>query len=130
MVRRAPVLLASCGLAAILAACSSSGVSPTATSGTGGSGNVINVQASEFKFEPAAITAPAGRVTFHVRNAGAAEHEFEILKDGKGIVEIEGLVPGLEKDLTVDLAAGNYSVECHLPGHLEQGMKASLTVTQ
>ena len=129
MIRRAPVLLATCGVAVLLAACSTA-ASPPPTSGAGGSGQVINVQASEFKFEPAAITATAGKVSFHVRNAGAAEHEFEVIKDGKGIGEIEGLVPGLEKDLTVDLAPGTYSVECHLPGHLEQGMKATLTVTQ
>jgi iron uptake system component EfeO len=130
MVRRAPGLLVACGMAVLLAACSSSGSTPTATSGVGGSGTVINVTASEFKFDPATITTPAGQVTFHVRNGGAAEHEFEILKDEQRVGEIEGLVPGLEKDLTVELPAGSYLIECRLPGHLEQGMKATLTVTQ
>jgi iron uptake system component EfeO len=133
MVRRAPVLLVSVGLIALVAACSASSTpSPSSASGSvgAGSGQVINVQASDFRFDPSTITVSAGKVTFHVKNAGAAEHEFEIFKDGQPLDEIEGLVPGVEKDLTVDLAAGNYSIECHIPGHFEQGMKAMLTVTQ
>ena len=131
MVRRAPLLLASCAIATVLAACSSGATpAPAASSGVGGSGPVVNVQASEFKFDPSTVSVKAGKVTFHVRNAGSAEHEFEIIKDDQTVAEIEGLVPGLEKDLSVDLAAGSYLIECRLPGHLEQGMKATLTVTQ
>jgi iron uptake system component EfeO len=130
MVRRASFLLASGACVALLAACSAAGGTPAQSSGVGGSGPVVNVQASEFKFDPSTISVKAGKVTFHVRNAGSAEHEFEIIKDDQAVAEIEGLVPGLEKDLPVNLAAGSYLIECRLPGHLEQGMKATLNVTQ
>jgi iron uptake system component EfeO len=135
MRRRLPTMLACGVLAAVVAACSPAASTPGPSSGFGGSGGVggrgpvVNVQAVDFRFDPSTITVAAGKVTFHVRNGGSAEHEFEIIKDGQARGEIEGLVPGLEKDLTVDLPAGAYSIECHLPGHLEQGMKATLTVT-
>ena len=97
---------------------------------TGGSAvPVIDVKATEFLFEPATISVNAGTVTFHVTNVGEAEHEFEILEADQVVGEIEGLVPGLEKDLTVSLAAGDYTFACRLPGHFEQGMKGTLTVT-
>jgi iron uptake system component EfeO len=128
MLRRASVLVATSALAALLAACSSS--TPSPSSGIGGTGPVVNVQAFEFRFDPSTISVAAGKVTFRVKNGGSAEHEFEIIKDDQPVDEIEGLVPGLQKDLTVELPAGTYSIECRLPGHLEQGMKATLTVTQ
>ena len=113
----------------LVAACSSSST-PAASGGVGTSGQVVNVAASEFRFDPSAITVPAGSVTFHVRNAGSVEHEFEIFKGEQAVDEIEGLVPGLEKDLSVNLAAGEYTIACKLPGHFEQGMKGTLTVTK
>ena len=42
--------------------------------------------------------------------------------------EVEHIVPGLERDLTVTLAVGQYTFVCALPGHEEQGMTGSLTV--
>jgi iron uptake system component EfeO len=128
MVRRALVPSASIVLAAIIAACSSAGATPTG--GLGSTTNAINVTATEFKFDPSTIAVQAGKVTFHVRNAGTQEHEFEIFKGDQAVAEVEGLVPGIEKDLSADLAAGTYTYECRLPGHLEQGMKGTLTVNQ
>jgi uncharacterized cupredoxin-like copper-binding protein len=43
--------------------------------------------------------------------------------------EIEGLVPGLTKDLTLTLAAGEYTFFCKLSGHDQLGMKGTITVT-
>ena len=72
---------------------------------------------------------PAGEVTFRVRNAATEEHEFEIFQGETVVDEIEGLVPGLTKDLTVTLAAGDYTFMCKLNGHDQLGMKGTLTVT-
>jgi uncharacterized cupredoxin-like copper-binding protein len=72
---------------------------------------------------------PAGEVTFAVRNAGTVEHEFEIFKGAQVVDEVEGLVPGLTKSLTVTLAAGEYTFMCKLSGHDQLGMKGTLTVT-
>ena len=120
------------GLAALLAACGGG----TASSGPGGSvpaaslpAGTYAVEAKEYSFTPSTISVPAGEVTFRVKNTGVEEHEFEIFQGETVIDEVEGLVPGLTKDLTVTLAAGDYTFLCKLNGHDQLGMKGTLTVT-
>lgn len=88
----------------------------------------IEVGAREFAFEPSELSIAPGTVTFAVRNTGEIEHEFEILQGEEVVDEIEGLVPGLQRDLTVELAAGSYRYVCRLAGHEEAGMTGTLTV--
>jgi plastocyanin len=90
---------------------------------------VIAVEAKEYAFTPSAITVPAGSVTFSIRNVGTQEHEFEILNGDQVVDEVEAIVPGLTKDATVTLAAGEYTFVCKLNGHDQLGMKGTLTVT-
>jgi plastocyanin len=90
---------------------------------------VIAVEAKEYAFTPSAITVPAGSVTFSIRNVGSQEHEFEIFKGDQVVDEVEGIVPGLTKDATVTLEAGEYTFVCKLNGHDQLGMKGTLTVT-
>jgi plastocyanin len=112
-------------LALLLVACGGapSGSAPAAPSGA------VAVEAKEYLFDPSTLSVPAGDVTFWVRNAGTVEHEFEIFKGEQVVDEIEGLVPGLAKELTVTLAAGDYTYVCKLSGHDQLGMKGKLTVT-
>jgi len=91
---------------------------------------VIAVEAKEYAFTPSAITVPAGSVTFSIRNVGSQEHEFEIFKGDQVVDEVEGIVPGLTKNATVTLAAGDYTFVCKLNGHDQLGMKGTLTVTE
>ena len=120
------------GLVGVLAACG--GTAPSAAPATAVPSGVVAVQASDpsgaYSFTPSALTVPAGSVTFSVRNAGTEEHEFEIFAaDGTTVVdEVEGLVPGLTKSLTVTLNAGAYTYVCKLNGHDQLGMKGTLTV--
>jgi high-affinity iron transporter len=88
----------------------------------------IQVTATEYAFTPAALTAKAGTVTFHVTNGGTQTHEFEIFKGETVVDEIEDLVPGLSRDLTVRLDPGEYTFICALDGHDALGMKGTLTV--
>jgi iron uptake system component EfeO len=88
----------------------------------------VAVEAREYEFTPSTLTVPAGEVTFSVRNAGNEEHEFEIFQGETVVDEIEGLVPGLTKPLTVTLAAGSYTFKCLLNGHDQLGMTGTLTV--
>ena len=67
--------------------------------------------------------------TFEVTNAGSTEHEFEIFKGDAVVDEIEGLVPGLTRVLTVTLDPGEYTYVCKLAAHDTLGMKGSLTVS-
>lgn len=108
-----------------LTACSTAGSSSapfTAAPGT------VAVEAKEFTFTPSTLTVPVGSVTFTVRNSGQEEHEFEIFKGEAVVDEIEGLVPGLTKNLTVTLEAGAYTFACKLNGHDQLGMTGTLTV--
>lgn len=120
------------GAAALIAACGGT----TPTSGPGATGPAATlpagtyaVEAKNYSFTPSTISVPAGEVTFQVTNAGTEEHEFEIFKGDTVVDEIEGLVPGLTKDLTVTLAAGDYQFKCLLNGHDQLGMTGTLTVT-
>ena len=127
MTRPTPVarLLALVIVAAIAAAC---GADQPTGSPTPVPSGVVAITASEFKYDPSTLTVPAGDVRFAVRNAGNIEHEFEIFKDGSVVDEVEGIVPGQTKELTVTLGPGEYTYVCKLAGHEEQGMKGTLTV--
>lgn len=118
-------LVAGLALTGLIAACGGTAPASVAPPPSG----VVVVEANEYKFTPSALTVAAGKVTFYVRNAGRTEHEFEIFKGDKVVDEVEGLVPGLAKNLTVDLAPGEYTFMCKLSGHDQLGMKGTLTVT-
>jgi iron uptake system component EfeO len=123
--------LASIGLLAgtvlALAACGGGSAEPAPA--TPVASGVVTVEAKEYAFTPSALSAPAGTVTFSVKNAGNEEHEFEIFKGETVVDEIEGLVPGLIKDLTVTLAPGDYTFFCKLNGHDQLGMKGTIAIT-
>jgi iron uptake system component EfeO len=111
-------------VAAVVAACGGPAASvPPPPSG------VVVVEAREYRFTPSTVTVGAGKVTFYVRNAGTVEHEFEVFKGAQVVDEVEGLVPGLAKNLTVTLEPGQYTFVCKLSGHDQLGMKGTLTVT-
>jgi plastocyanin len=114
--------------AAAVAAC---GGGTTASAGppTPVPSGVIAIEAKEYAFTPSAITVPAGAVRFSIKNVGTQEHEFEIFKGDQVIDEVEGIVPGLTKDATFTLEAGDYTFVCKLNGHDQLGMKGTLTVT-
>lgn len=105
--------------------------------------NVINVEMNEFKFIPDTFTAHAGKpVTMNLKNTGALEHDLDIMvlgkdasipfnDDDKPNIFWERKVPPQET-VAVEFIApqepGEYQVVCGTAGHLEQGMKATLTV--
>lgn len=128
-VRRVRASLAALALVAlVIAACGGGGAAsvPPATPLPSG---VIAVEAKEYAFTPSTISVPAGSVTFSIKNAGTQEHEFEVFKGDQVVDEVEGIVPGLTRDATMTLAAGEYTFMCKLNGHDQLGMKGTLTVT-
>lgn len=108
-----------------------------------GEARVIEIEASEFAFSPAAITVKAGEtVDFVVTNMGAVRHEFQILDDlivgthaheadhnGDGDLLLS-LQPGQTKSLTVtfvhDTTLDQFG--CLIPGHFEAGMAGEVAV--
>ena len=100
---------------------------------------------TEMKITGSASTVAAGKVKFNVVNAGAAPHEFVVLKtptpagqlktDAAGKADESGNIgetgdmkPGASKTLALNLAPGHYALVCNLPGHYKAGMYADLTV--
>lgn len=125
------VLLVLLGL--LLAACG----------GASGPVTTLNIVMTDFKYEPADATVPAGKeITLNLKNEGNVVHEYVIMKLGQSAGEKFGpededniyweveLDPG--KSVSVTFTAptepGTYEVVCGTEGHLEAGMKGSLTV--
>jgi uncharacterized cupredoxin-like copper-binding protein len=120
--------------------------------------NVVNVTASEYKFDaPAEI--PAGMTTFTLTNNGKEIHHASLIKldSGKTMDDLmagmkamkpgtpppgwvipaggaNAAAPGNSTSLTMNLEAGNYALVCFVPDakgvpHVMHGMAKALTVT-
>ena len=141
------VLLASAGEQNTGATAPSAAPSPTPAAATAAApapaARSIAVNLKEFTVTPQPGAGRAGRVTFHVRNTGAVEHEFVVLRTRKpagalrkgseadetgNVGEIGGLQPGSAKSLTLSLKPGHYALICNLPGHYLAGQHADFTV--
>lgn len=108
----------------------------------------VAVTLKEFTITPNTPSAPAGKVTFAVSNAGQIPHEFVVvatnkqaaeLAEGTGstggeasekgkVDELGDLTPGTSKSLTVTLKPGHYVLLCNLPGHYAAGQHTDFTV--
>ena len=136
----------------IVAACSGAGasLSPSsapAASASAGTQRIEVTLTDQLKMEPADLSVKAGQpVTFVVTNVGAIEHEFylgdeatqaeqeammqagEMVHDTSEGISLE---PGETKELTYSFdAAGQTLAGCHVSGHYDAGMKATITVTE
>lgn len=124
--RQVPIAAAAVLVVGLIAGCSAA-ASPT-PAGSAPAGTIL-VTTSEYKFAPATLTAPAGSVTFRITNNGAETHEFEIFQGETVVDEVEDIVPGITRDLTLTMAPGAYTFVCVLNGHDALGMKGTLTIT-
>lgn len=125
--RTVPIAAAAILGSALISAC---GAAPAA-SGPAASvppGTIV-VTTTEYAFAPAALTAPAGAVTFRVTNSGNETHEFEIFKGETVVDEVEDIIPGITRELKVTMEPGDYTFICALNGHDALGMKGTLTIT-
>lgn len=110
--------------AALLAACGGSGA-PAQPAGS------FKVTMNEYKFDPATLTVPNGKVVFYLVNAGTVSHDLAI-RDASGnrVATSELVSAGDSFVFTVaSLPAGSYSFFCTEPGHESNGMKGTLTAT-
>jgi hypothetical protein len=101
------------------------------------SNKAVSVNLNEFNVLPAVQGAPAGKVTFTVKNSGKIEHEFVVVKtlrpagslashngeasEAGNVGEIGSVKPAQQKTLTLTLTKGHYSILCNLPGHYKSG---------
>lgn len=95
-----------------------------------GAGSTVDVAADPsgaLAYEPTELTAKAGSVTIDFANETPVPHDVVVQKDGEDVGATEQITASTTK-LTVELDAGSYTFYCSVPGHLEAGMKGSLTV--
>jgi uncharacterized cupredoxin-like copper-binding protein len=122
----------------ILSACGGSG-------GSGAPAASISIEMTEFTFNPKEITVFSGReTTLDLKNSGAVEHKFTILK--KGVVaqapfDPEKQAGDILAEFTLNAGKseivkftlpepGGYAFICNIPGHMEAGMAGKLTAVQ
>jgi uncharacterized cupredoxin-like copper-binding protein len=107
------------------------------------SNKAVAVTLNEFNVLPAFQGAPAGTVTFTVKNVGKIEHEFVIVRSARpagsllkgaeaseagAVGEIGSVKPGQAKKLALKLKAGHYSLLCNIEGHYKGGQFADFYV--
>lgn len=126
-----PSLIAAGALAlAALTACSADGGADGAAPAAGGAADgKIAVSATDTTCDVARTDLPAGTATFAVTNKGTKVTEFYVYAPGDRIMgEVENILPGLTRDLIVELPAGTYETACK-PGMIGKGVRGPLKVT-
>src|SRR3979411_1319616 len=137
-------LLVALGIITIASLACAGGAAPAAvgSAGTDTKSQLIGGTLGEFSVKTDTADVSAGKVTFAVRNDGAAKHELVVLESNdtnlavdsttgkaaedqngvKHVGEIDGLDAGKTKALTLDLPAGTYLLICNISRHSPLGM--------
>jgi uncharacterized cupredoxin-like copper-binding protein len=87
-----------------------------------GPGEDVSITLSEWKVTLSKKTINAGKVNFVVSNKGKKPHAIRIHDQQYSVNTDE-----IEK-IEMTLKPGKYEIICPLPGHVEKGMKTTLTV--
>jgi len=134
--RSVPALMAA---ALLVAACANAAAeAPT--------GSQVVAQLSDYKITVDVPSVKAGKIKIGVRNLGAMEHSFQVLKtdlppdklpvdgasakakeDGK-VGEIASIAAGKSAAVTLDLTPGKYVFICNIASHYQLGMHTGFTV--
>jgi cytochrome c oxidase subunit 2 len=90
-------------------------------------GRVIDIKATEYRFEPARIEVKKGEpVTIRFTNVGKEKHEWEMDSFGQ---EIKAIEPGQTREVTFTPdKTGTFEYACHVDEHYEKGMFGFLLV--
>ena len=107
------------GLLLALVGASGAAAGPAVTHST-----TVRVKATDFHYMLSVKSVHHGRVTFVLRNAGHASHNFAIAGH-----KSKTIAPGRTTRLTVTLKRGRYPYKCTVDSHAELGMKGVLRVT-
>ena len=61
-------------------------------------------------------------------NDGPSTHNLTVGQGGTMLNTTQNFPKGQQRDVTVDLHPGSYTLYCSVPGHEAQGMKLDVTV--
>ncbi len=90
------------------------------------SASEVTVHTVDLAFEPSALAIPANvDITVRVENLGVIPHDFTIEQLG---VTSGALSRGQSTSVTINATPGTYQFYCSVPGHLQAGMRGTLTV--
>ena len=107
-------------------------------------GTVVNVGEKEFKMSPSTTSVKAGSVTFKIKNKGALDHTFVIIKTSlaasklpvknekvtlKPLKDVGPFKPGKGGTLTLTLKPGKYVLYCNIKAHYSAGQRVAFTVS-
>ncbi|MDQ1499777.1 MAG: hypothetical protein QOI86_3117 [Actinomycetota bacterium] len=111
-----------------LAIITSAGLTACGGGGSGGTIRSLTVTGTEMRFDPAELTLAPGRYRFHFLNVGTTYHDLGIYRDGRALgIRETGAGQSIDLDV-IKLGTGTYTMECHEPGHLQAGMRGTITV--
>jgi plastocyanin len=119
------VAVAAVAVALLLAGCGGSG------GGTQQPAGSIKVSLTEFKFDPATISASSGKVVFFLINGGTTSHDMVIRDSSNNRIDGSELISAGDTFVfTVNnIKAGTYTYFCDQAGHEASGMHGTLTIT-
>lgn len=112
---------------ASVAACTGPGT--TQTPAAPATPETITVGLVDFALDPSELSVDSGKLLIEVTNAGPTPHNLTI-RDAAGdsVLATPDLRRGESATLEGELAAGEYTIFCALPGHESLGMRGTLTV--
>ncbi len=117
------------GIFAVVIAVFAVGLAARAVSeaGSGGGGSTapstLAVTLADFSLDPGSAEIAAGG-TISLTNEGAVQHDLVV-----GVANSEMVEAGAEGELVLtDVAPGDYTMYCSVPGHREAGMEGAISV--
>jgi plastocyanin len=92
----------------------------------GGGTPTLTIEAHDVFFTPKQVKAPSGKLIVDYVEKGSQQHTLVI----DGVKNFKLVVGPSQRSAsaTVDLAPGEYSYYCTIPGHRAQGMSGTITV--
>ncbi len=103
-----------------------------ATTGAGGGAEALDVSSPAdggLIFQPDGLTAQPGNVTITYDNPSPVPHSIAVATaNGNVLGQVQPFTDGKQSVQLNDLAPGEYTFYCTVPGHREAGMEGTLTV--
>ena len=101
---------------------------PASEQTTAPAADVVLTGTASFEFEPSEVQAEAGTISVALTSTGGP-HTFTLDLE-EGAETVAQVFSPAETDIgEIELGAGTYVFFCTIPGHREEGMAGTLTVT-
>ncbi len=128
MKKRILLFVAALGLTLLLASCTHL-QSPVAADEKQ---NVIQMTASDFKFQPNNITTRTGdAITLKIQNTSGSTHNFTLTDPDDNPLRNVDISPGQSVEVTITFSKpGTYKFHCNKTGHSGLGMKGQVVASE